>query len=612
MTQRSWGPVLEKDGGVTFRLWAPAEEAVTLLVEGREILMQRRDNGWHSLRREAKAGDSYAFRLRDGTTLPDPAAHAQMDDVHGPSLVVDHDAYAWKNTGWTGRPWAEAVLYELHIGTFTPEGTLRAAIDRLAHLRALGVTAIELMPVAHFAGLRGWGYDGVLLHAPHTAYGTPNDLKAFVDAAHGEGMMVLLDVVYNHFGPVGNMLPRIAPDFFHPERHTPWGAAIAFDEPAVRRYFIENALQWIVDYRFDGLRLDATEQIEDESETHLLIELAETVRAAAPDRNIHLAVEDLQSRKSLLNRDGGIARHYTAGWNDEFHHALHVVATGETGGYYENFFDDTFGTLREATAKGFVGADRAKDRVGPAPQDPLPPDVNINFLQNHDQIGNRAFGDRLASQSDPDLLKVMTALLMLSPPVPLLFMGDEYGEEQPFQFFADFDGELAHAIKTGRKAEAEKFGGLPDDKTLADLPDPLSEETFQRSKLDWSRAATREGRQRIAFIRELIGLRQRHIAPLLKTGTVEPHILPADDGIVAIDWRSPGGTLLLRANLVEENGAPSPLPGETIYSLSPAAKAGPWISVAFDRTRRISEPKVPSAVPTEMVFERSSCISATS
>nr|WP_314093307.1 malto-oligosyltrehalose trehalohydrolase [uncultured Shinella sp.] len=612
MTQRSWGPVLEQDGGVTFRLWAPAEVAVTLLVEGREIPMQRRDDGWHKRRTEAKAGDRYAFRLDDGTTLPDPAAHAQLDDVHGPSLVVDHGAYAWQHPDWTGCPWAETVLYELHIGTFTPEGTLRAAIDRLPHLHALGITAIEIMPVAQFAGRRGWGYDGVLLHAPHPAYGTPDELKAFVDAAHGQGMMVLLDVVYNHFGPVGNMLPRIAPDFFHPERHTPWGAAIAFDEPAVRRYFIENALQWVVDYRFDGLRLDATEQIEDDSETHLLIELAETVRAAAPGRYIHLAVEDQHSRKSLLNRDGGIVRHYTAGWNDEFHHALHIVATGETGGYYKNFLDDTIGTIREATAKGFVRADRAKDRVGPAPQDPLPPDVNINFLQNHDQIGNRAFGDRLENQTDPDLLKVMTALLILSPPVPLLFMGEEYGEVRPFQFFADFEGELADATKAGREAEAEKFGGMPEDKTMADLPDPLSEDTFERSKLDWSRAATPEGRQRMEFLRELIGLRQRHIAPLLKSGTVEPHILPADDGIVAIDWRSPGGTLLLRANLLEENGAPSSLPGETIYSFPPGAGTGPWISVAFDRTQRISEPKVPSTVPTEMVFERSPCISATS
>lgn len=612
MTQRSWGPNLEKDGGVAFRLWAPAEEAVMLLAEGREISMQRSDDGWHRLKTEANAGNSYAFRLGDGTVLPDPAAHAQVGDVHGPSRVVDHDAYTWQTPDWTGRPWAEAVLYELHVGAFTPEGTFRGAIARLAHLRALGITAIELMPVAHFAGRRGWGYDGVLLHAPHPAYGTPDDLKALVDAAHGQGMMVLLDVVYNHFGPIGNMLPRIAPGFFHPERHTPWGAAIAFDEPAVRRYFIENALQWIVDYRFDGLRLDATEQIEDESETHLLIELAETVRAAAPDRHIHLAVEDQHSRKSLLTRDGGVVKHYTAGWNDEFHHALHIVATGETGGYYKNFLGDTIGTLREATARGFVGADRSKDRVGPAPQDPLPPDVNINFLQNHDQIGNRAFGDRLTTLVDPNLLKVMTALLILSPPIPLFFMGEEYGERRPFQFFADFEGELAHATKAGREAEAEKSGGMPQGKTMKDLPNPLAGGTFQRSKLDWSRASTPEGRQHMDFVRDLIRLRQQHVAPLLKRERVEPHVLPASGNVVAIDWRFSHGTLSLRANLAEEGETRSALPGEPIYVFSPRENAGPWISVAFDPAQRISEPNLSSAVPTQVIFERSPCISATS
>lgn len=612
MTRRSWGPILEEGGGVTFRLWAPDEETITLVVAGREIAMRQTGDGWHSLRADAQAGDDYAFRLSDGTTLPDPASHAQAHDVHGPSRIVDHGVYPWKHTGWTGRPWEEAILYELHIGTFTPEGTFRAAIDRLPHLRNIGVTALEIMPVSQFAGTRGWGYDGVLPYAPHPAYGTPDDLKALIDAAHGQDIMVLLDVVYNHFGPVGNVLPRLAPRFFHPERHTPWGSSIAFDEAAVRRYFIENALHWLVDYRFDGLRFDATEEIVDDSEPHLLIELAETARTTTAGRHIHLVVEDQLSRRSLLNRDGGIARHYTAGWNDEFHHALHVVATGEKGGYYEDFLDDTLGTLREAAAKGFARADRAKDRVGPAPQDPLPPDVNINFLQNHDQIGNRAFGDRLTTLADPDMLRVMTALMMLSPPVPLIFMGDEYGEEQPFQFFVDFEGELAQATKAGREAEARKFGGLPEGKTMDDLPDPLAGETFERSKLDWARAASPEGLRHMEFIGDLTRLRQRHIVPLLKHRRVEPHILPPGDGTVAIDWHSPAGTLQLRANLTTGGEAQPSVPGETIFTLSPCKSSGPWISVAFDRTRRILEPKMRSVVPTEVIFERPPCISATS
>jgi maltooligosyltrehalose trehalohydrolase len=602
--RHSWGPKIKKNGGVEFHLWAPEERDLTLLIGDREVAMRQAGDGWHSAETAAKAGDSYIFRLADGTMIPDPATRAQASSVHGPSLVVDHDAYAWQNTGWAGRPWEEAVLYELHIGTFTPEGTFRAAIDHLPHLRNLGVTAIEIMPVSHFDGSRGWGYDGVLPYAPHPAYGTPDDLKALIDAAHGHGIMVLLDVVYNHFGPVGNILPRLAARFFHPERHTPWGAAIAFDEAAVRRYFIENALQWIIDYRFDGLRLDATEEIEDDSQTHVLIELAETVRAAAQGRHIHLAVEDQLSRRSLLNRDGGIARHYTAGWNDEFHHSLHVLATGERAGYYENFSDDTIGMVRQAIARGFIHADRAKDRVGPAPQDPLPPDVNINFLQNHDQIGNRAFGDRLTTQVDPDLLRIMTALLILSPPIPLLFMGEEYGEERPFQFFVDFEGELAHATKAGRQAEAEKFGGMPDGKTMADLPNPQDEATFQRSKLDWSRATSPQGLRHMDFVRDLIRLRQDHVVPLLKAGPVEPHILPADGNVVAIDWRSAGGTLALRANLAKDGATLPSLPGEMLFTLSARGAHGPSIAIAFDPSQRVVEPILSSSVPTQVIFER--------
>lgn len=587
-TQRAWGPTFLTDGRVRFRLWAPAERTVKLLLAGgEEIEMRAGAEGWHEVETDrAQPGEAYVFRLSDGVEIPDPAARAQQHGVEGPSLLVDPDGYSWQNPGWQGRPWEEAVIYELHIGAFTPEGTFRAAIDRLPDLAHTGITAIELMPVAHFSGRRGWGYDGVLHFAPHNAYGTPEDLKALIDAAHGHGLMVLLDVVYNHFGPVGNVLPRIAPAFFHPERHTPWGAALAFERQPVRRYFIENALQWILDYRFDGLRLDATEEIDDESKPHLLIELAETVRHAAPDRTIHLVVEDQLSRKSLLNRDGGAPRHYTAGWNDEFHHALRVLAAGETKGHYALFTENTGDILREALARGFVHTDHARDRVGPTPQDPLPPQVNVNFLQNHDQIGNRAFGERLSTLADPTVVSVATALLLLTPPVPLLFMGEDYGERRPFLFFADFDGTLAHATKAGRADEAEKFGGLPDGKDVKDLPDPVAEETFQRSKLDWTRAGSPDGRKQAAFLRELIALRQRHVVPLLKgQGPVEPHILPAAEGIVAIDWRFPDATLALRANLTGEAAEWPGMTGETIFLLASGAAAGPAIAVAIDRAR---------------------------
>ncbi len=581
-TPRTWGPTVLPDGRVRFRLWAPAEKAVTLLAAGDEIDMHAAAGGWHEVETDrAGPGTPYTFRLGDGAQIADPASHAQQDGVEGPSLVVDHGRYPWRNPGWRGRPWQEAVIYELHVGTFTPEGTFRAAIGRLPHLRHAGITAIEIMPVAQFAGRRGWGYDGVLHYAPHTAYGTPDDLKALVDAAHGHGIMVLLDVVYNHFGPLGNVLPRIAPAFFHPERHTPWGASLAFDEAAVRRYFTGNALLWIEDYRFDGLRLDATEQIVDDSETHLLLKMAREIRQAAPDRHIHLVVEDQASRKGLLNRDGGIAHHYTAGWNDDFHHALRVIATGENQGHYALFAENPDAILREATARGFVFADRAHDRVGPPPQDPLPPDVNVNFLHNHDQIGNRAFGERLSTLADPALLNVMTALLILGPAIPLLFMGEEFGEERPFLFFVDFEGELAHATRQGRKDEAEKFGGMPEGKTPDDLFDPNDEKTFRRSKLDWRRADSPGGRQCLAFLRELVQLRQEHIVPLLKEpGAAEPHILPAAPGLLAIDWRFERATLAIRANLTMQDATLPESPGETIFALS-RGTGGPSIVVAL-------------------------------
>lgn len=550
--EASWGARVLDNGGVRFCLWAPAQGRVDLVLGERELAMRDCGGGWFEVETDlAGPGDAYRFRLADGTAIADPASRAQAGDVEGPSLVVDHSAYRWRADNWTGRPWEEAVLYELHIGTFTPEGTFSAARERLAHIRDLGVTAVEIMPVAHFAGRRGWGYDGVLHHAPYSTYGTPDELKAFVDAAHEAGLMVLLDVVYNHFGPVGNRLPQLAPQFLDLDRTTPWGASIAFEQPAVRRYFIESARQWICDYRFDGLRLDAIEQIADNSETHFLLELAGELRAAAGERHLHLVVEDQFSRRGLLRRGpDGKARHYTAGWNDEFHHALHVVATGETKGHYVHFARDPYGLLRKAVAEGFATVDPSRDTLRPVPGGLLPPNVHVNFLQNHDQVGNRAFGDRLSTLVEPALLEVLTALLMLSPAAPLLFMGEEYGERRPFHFFADFAAEVAHATRLGRREEAENFGGLPPGRTVDDLPDPLDEESFYSSRLDWPRAASKGGRRHMARLKALARLRRQFVEPLLaKGGRVAPKILPAEDGVLAVDWAFADATLQIRANL---------------------------------------------------------------
>ncbi|MCZ4094568.1 malto-oligosyltrehalose trehalohydrolase [Sinorhizobium psoraleae] len=576
--RKTWGASFTSADAGRFRLWAPDERAVSLILNGAAHEMQALDGGWFELSVKAQAGDRYCFQLSDGSLIADPASSAQQSGPSGPSILVDHCAYRWETSSWRGRPWGEAIICELHTGTFTPEGTFRAAGERLAHLADAGITAIEIMPVAQYPGMRGWGYDGVLHYAPHHAYGTPDDLKAFVDAAHSLGIMVLLDVVYNHFGPEENALPRYAAGFFNTDRATPWGASIAFEQDAVRRYFIENALYWLGDFRFDGLRLDATEQIRDSREPHILVEMAREIRETFPERHVHLVVEDAHRRRSLVARKSrGIPELFTAAWNDDLHNALHVAATGETKGHYQPFAVDTWWKIREAMAEGFASPAEGKEISSPWTGDRVPPQARVNFLQNHDQVGNRAFGERLASLVGEDLMRVLTATLMLVPQVPLLFMGEEYGETQPFCFFADYQGQIAEAIRSGRQREAENFGGMPHGATMADLPDPLDPRTFASSKLQWDRAESPAGRRHVAFIRELADIRQRHIAPLLeKPGLPDHRILPTDDGLVAVDWQFGSSVLQLRINLTDEAGAVPPIIGQPIFTMSGerAATAG--------------------------------------
>lgn len=564
---KTWGCEFVAAGEAAFRLWAPGQEALYLRLNDRETPMTRSDDGWFELLAAGiEPGTEYAYVLPSGMALPDPASRGQKESVTGPSLVIDPTSYQWRNLDWQGRPWEEAVIYELHVGTFTPEGTFRAAIERLSHLAALGITAIEVMPIGHFAGARGWGYDGALIYAPHAAYGAPEDFKAFVDAAHGHGLMVLLDVVHNHFGPEGNFLPLLAPDFFHPEKHTPWGAAIAYENDPVRRFFVENALYWLEEFHLDGLRFDAIDQIEDPSEKHIMVEIAEHIRAEFGDRHIHLATEDSRNLTFLHERDEqGRVKLFTGEWNDDFHNAMHVLATGETDGYYRDFADSPEKLAARALAEGFAYQGEVTVRTGKprgVPSAAQPPTTFVDFIQNHDQVGNRAHGERLLSLAGKDKVKALTTALLLSPHIPLMFMGEEYGETTPFLFFTDFHGNLAKAVREGRQKEFEGHNGHGEET----VPDPNAKRTFLDSRLDWSKAENDEGREWLKFTRELLSARRRFILPLIgSTAGNSGRILATSSRFIAVSWSFPAGRLHMAVNLGEEARSAPGLKGQLIW-----------------------------------------------
>ena len=569
----SWGAQVLDDGAVRFRLWAPGLDALSLRLDGIDLPMARDGDGWFEHVADGVApATEYAFVLPDGLVVPDPASRAQAGDVHGPSLVVDPAAYRWNEPAWTGRPWEEAVIYELHVGTFTEEGTFAAAMGKLDHLAELGVTAVEIMPVAQFSGNRGWGYDGVLPYAPHRAYGEPAAFKAFVDAAHARGLMVLLDVVYNHFGPDGNYISLYAPDFFHPEKHTPWGAAIAWEADPVRRFFVENALYWLEEYNLDGLRLDAVDHVADD----LLEEIAERVRAGFTGRHIHLTTEDNRNVTFLHERgENGAVTAYSAEWNDDFHSIAHVIATGETDGYFADFAQDPVAKLGRALAEGFAYQGEVSPQWGRPRGEPsahLPPTAFVDFLQNHDQVGNRAFGERLPGLASPDRLRVLTAMLLLSPHIPLLFMGEEFAENRPFLFFTDFHGELANAVREGRRREFAKFAAFGDGEATRRIPDPNDPETFAASKLDWSKPGLGSGRIRYDHVRHLLSIRRTAIVPLLPgAGGNAGAVRAAGDGVVAVDWTLGGARLQMRANLSGVRHGATAIVGRVIYADPQAA-----------------------------------------
>jgi maltooligosyltrehalose trehalohydrolase len=491
--------------------------------------------------------------------MPDPASRANPDDIHGPSEVIDPLAYEWDDEAWRGRPWNEAALYELHVGTFSPEGTFAGAEKKLGHLVELGITVIELMPIADFPGKRGWGYDGVLQFAPEAAYGRPEELKSFIAAAHRHGLAVMLDVVYNHFGPEGNYLHLYAPEFFTDRHHTPWGAAINFDSAGsatVRDFYIQNTLYWLEEYRFDGLRFDAVHAILDDSKTNILTEIARAAHSGpGRERPIFLVLENGANQARFLGPPAATDT-FDAQWNDDVHHCLHVILTGEKDGYYEDYTDNPHAMLCRCLAEGFAYQGQMSAHEGTARGEHsahLPPTAFVNFLQNHDQIGNRAFGERIdAIARSPEALRAANAVLLLAPSPPMLFMGEEWQAQQPFPYFCDFEPELAGKVREGRKREFSRFEKFSDKGGLAALPDPTVPETFNSARLDWSALQQRKHADILDQTQRMLAIRQKEIVPLIpriKGGTC---IKLEASGAFAVDWGLEGGSILhLLANLTE-------------------------------------------------------------
>jgi len=569
-----FGAECREDGSVRFRLWAPAARQVELCLAGTfaQIPLERRDEGWFELITDvARPGTQYHFRINGEQKVPDPASRFQPRDVYGPSEVVQPDAFDWRDHAWRGRRWEEAVIYELHVGAFSSAGTFFAVRERLDYLADLGITAVELMPVADFPGQRNWGYDGVFLFAPDSVYGRPEHLKELVQSAHERGIMVLLDVVYNHFGPEGNYLRSYAPQFFTDRHCTPWGDGINFDGPesrVVRDFFIHNALYWLTEYHFDGLRLDAVHAIIDDSMPHILTELADAVRTAIkPGRHVHLILENDRNQARYLQRGEHCrTKWYTAQWNDDIHHALQVLITGEQDGYYVDYSKHPLEQLGRCLSEGFayqgeVSLHRNGQRRG-EPSASLPPAAFVSFLQNHDQIGNRAFGERIIDLADPRAVRAAMAILLLAPSPPLLFMGEEFGADSPFLFFCDFEAGLAKAVTEGRRNEFSRFARFDDPAQREHIPDPNVVTTFEASRLNWAQIEQPGHREWLRFYRGLLTLRCQHIVPRLLTGCVVDanYEIQGYRGLT-VRWKfhNRAGELILMANLGADS-LPVPLP----------------------------------------------------
>ncbi len=575
--ETKFGPRLLKDGGAEFRIWAPGAKKVELKLNGNKNgtkELNPTEHGWFELTvPEAKNGSRYQFVMDGELAVPDPASRFQPEGVHGPSQLVNPLAFKWDDEDWQGRPWNEAVIYELHPGTFSPEGNYQGIIEKLPYLDLLGITAIELLPLADFPGEFNWGYDGVLPYSPARCYGSPEDLKELVNEAHKRGLMVFLDVVYNHFGPDGNYMYVYAQNFFNAQNQTPWGNSINYDgkfSEYVRQFAIDNVLYWLTEFRFDGLRFDAIDSIIDNSDKHLLTEISEAVRnGPGKDRHIHLILENVSNNANFLGTTIGEAGLYDSQWSDDIHHACHVLVTGEDTGYYKDFNADTSNMsalehLGRSLAEGYSFQGQHSTYWGEkkrgTPSAHLPPTAFIAFTQNHDQVGNRAFGERITSLAEEEAVRAIVGIILLSPTIPMLFMGEEWGSRSNFCWFADFNTDLAESVREGRLREFGKFEQFQDEALKSKIPDPCSEKTFIESRLNWGDLETPEHQKWFGFYKLLLELRKRSIMPIIgdiETGKASWKIL--EEGLLKVVWPlKSGGALRLIANL-NDQGNPAPL-----------------------------------------------------
>ncbi|MHB8173051.1 MAG: malto-oligosyltrehalose trehalohydrolase [Nitrospirota bacterium] len=552
-------------GGAEFRLWAPAAEKVELCLqhglERKFFEMDDLGGGWRGIRNlDARHGMLYWYRINGETLVPDPASRFQPEGALGSSQVIDPEEFEWTDGQWQGRPWEESIFYELHVGAATKRGTFDSLKERLDYIADLGATAIQLMPVNSFPGRRNWGYDGVLPFAPKDTYGRPEDLKSLVCEAHTRGLMVFLDVVYNHFGPLGNYLGLYAPQFFTRRHVTPWGDAINFDgdeSETVREFFITNALYWLVEYNFDGLRLDAADWLIDNTRPDFTTEMASVIRRRLGYKK-HLVMENDDNPVEYLRRDeSGRPKAYNAMWDEDLHHCLHVLTTGETGGYYQDYRQRPVYFLARSLTEGYAyqgeWSDYRKKNRG-SPTEGLHSTSFIVFIQNHDQVGNRPMGDRIHKIAKPKAVRAMTEIFLLSPAPPLIFMGQEYASESPFPFFSDLSPELAPAVYEGRLRHFSEKLMFNERYNLDEMPDPFDEKTFRMAKLDYERLPEPGPAFWHKLYKDLIEIRRKEIVPRLKGVKVDGagFEMQGDSAFKAWWTLNDGNILTLAANLGDD------------------------------------------------------------